>query len=189
MDEMLISYRKTRVILRNCKAPVVEVKREIEKLIEAKRKAKEDFDEAEKELAAVESQLSMLNSMLSDVQLAIDWLRLGHKPGPRRGIHRLSMDQLTIPVDPLRMQSYAQPAACGSPTTLTDSERFQIDDALSTLSKREKECYVLKHGLCFSLKQIAEELSISKSTVQEYVANAEKKVRYSTENSLFLISS
>lgn len=189
MDEMLISYRKTRTILRNCKAPIVEIKRELEKLIEAKREAKEDYEEAEKELAAIESHISVLNSMLSDVQLAIDWLRLGHNPGPRRGIHRLSIDQLTIPVDPLRMQSYAQPAACGSPTTLTDSERFQIDDALSTLSKREKECYVLKHGMCFSLKQIAEELSISKSTVQEYVGNAERKVKDSTENSLFLISS
>lgn len=189
MDDMLITYRETRGILRNCKAPVVEKKSEIEKLIGLKRKANKNFEEEEKELATVSAQLSLLNRMLSDVQLAIDWLTLGHNPGPRRGIHRLSMDQLTIPVDPLRMQSYAQPAACGSPTTLTDSERFLIDDALSTLSKREKECYVLKHGMCFSLKQIAEELSISKSTVQEYIANAEKKVKDSTENSLFLICS
>lgn len=189
MDEMLITYRKTKAILKNCKTPIVEKKREIEKLIEAKRKEKEDFAEAEIALAAVQAQLSLLNSMLSDVQLAIDWLRLGHNPGPRRGINRLSMDQLTIPVDPLRMQSYAQPAACGSPTTLTDSERYQIDDALSTLSKREKECYVLKHGMCFSLRQIAEELSISKSTVQEYLSNADKKVTASKESSLFLICS
>ncbi|MNC51230.1 positive control sigma-like factor [compost metagenome] len=127
--------------------------------------------------------------MLSDVQLAIDWLHLGHNPGPRRGIHRLSLEQLTVPVDPMRLQSYAQPAACGSPTTLTDSERQQIVDALAVLSPREKECFTLKHGLCYSLKQIADELQISKGSVQVYIENAEQKLKEPIQVSLFQISS
>jgi len=66
--------------------------------------------------------------MLSDVQFAIDWLN--------------------ITKDPLYMQSYAQPSVCGSPTTLSDHERFQLDDALSTLSEREKQAYTFRYGLC-----------------------------------------
>jgi RNA polymerase sigma-70 factor (ECF subfamily) len=165
------------------------IKRKLEALIVTKRKGKEDYSEVETELDAINSHISKLNSMLSDVQLAIEWLHLGHNPGPRRGIHRLSMDQLTIPVDPLRMQSYAQPAACGSPTTLTDSERKQIDDALAVLSPREKQCFTLKHGLCLSLRQIAEELQISRGTAQEYIENAERKLKEPIQVSLFQISS
>ncbi|WP_143192199.1 sigma factor-like helix-turn-helix DNA-binding protein [Paenibacillus helianthi] len=184
-----MSYRKTRKILNECKNSAVVIKVKLETLIAAKRKAEEDFAEVEAELGAINNHISKLNSMIYDVQLAIDWLRLGHNPGPRRGIHRLSMDQLTIPVDPLRMQSYAQPAACGSPTTLTDSERKQIDDAMAVLSQREKQCFTLKHGLCLSLKQIADELQISRGAVQEYIEKAERKLKEPIQTSLFLISS
>lgn len=185
MEDLLLSYLNTRKILNECKSPAQGIQRQLEAMIHTKRKAKEDYSVEESELDSIKSHLSKLNSMLSDVQLAIDWLRLGHNPGPRRGIHRLSLEQLTIPVDPMRLQSYAQPSACGSPTTLTDSERQQIDDALSVLSQREKECFILKYGLCLSLKQIAEELDLSKSTVQEYVENAERKIKEPIQASLF----
>ncbi|WP_342480062.1 sigma factor-like helix-turn-helix DNA-binding protein [Paenibacillus sp. FSL L8-0340] len=189
MEDIEVSYRNTRKILNECKGAAQVIKDKLETLVAKMREAKEDYSEVETELDAVNSHISKLNSMLSDVQLAIDWLRLGHNPGPRRGIHRLSMDQLTIPVDPLRMQSYAQPAACGSPTTLTDSERKQIDDAMSVLSQREKQCFTLKHGLCLSLKQIADELQISRGSVQEYIENAERKLKEPIQVSLFQISS
>lgn len=136
--------------------------------------------------ASVEDQ-QLISSMLSDVQLTIEWLQKGHDPGPRRGIHRRSGRQRTVTVDPLHMQSYAQPAACGSPTTLSDHERFQIDDALSTLSEREKQCYILKYGLCYSLGQIALELDVKKGTVQDYLKNAERKIVESKMTSLFLV--
>lgn len=71
--------------------------------------------------------------MLSDVQFAIDWLNRGHEPDARRPIHHRSGRQRTITKDPLYMQSYAQLSECGSPTTLSDYEGFQIDDALHYL--------------------------------------------------------
>ncbi|MEC0170854.1 sigma-70 family RNA polymerase sigma factor [Paenibacillus graminis] len=184
-----MSYRNTRKILNQCKDSAMVIRNKLEILIAAKRKDRKNFTEIETELDAINNHISKLNSMISDVQLAIDWLRLGHNPGPRQGIHRKSIDQLTIPVDPLRMQSYAQPAACGSPTTLTDSERKQIDDALAVLSPREKQCFTLKHGLCLSLRQIAEELQISRGTAQEYIEKAERKLKEPIQVSLFQISS
>lgn len=129
----------------------------------------------------------IISSMLSDVQLAIEWLQKGHDPGPRRGIHRRSGRQRTLTVDPLHMQSYAQPAACGSPTTLTDYERFQIDDALSTLSEREKQAYTLRYGLCFSIGQVALEMEVSRSSIQKMLERAEEKIKNNKANSLFLV--
>lgn len=140
-----------------------------------------------KEQPMDEEDKKLINSMLSDVQYAIDWLHKGHNPGPRRGIHRRSGRQRTVTVDPLHMQSYAQPAACGSPTTLSDHERFQIDDALSTLSERERQAYMLRFGLCFTIGQVALEMDISKSSVQKMLERAIKKIDDNKANSLFLV--
>ena len=157
MDDLLKEYRRTRSDLMGAK------------------------------LKACEEDKEILGSMLSDVQLAIEWLQKGHDPGPRRGIHRRSGRQRTLTVDPLLMQSYAQPAACGSPTTLTDHERFQIDDALSTLSEREKQAYTLRYGLCFSIGQVALEMEVSRSSIQKMLERAEEKIKSNKENSLFLV--
>lgn len=140
-----------------------------------------------KELPMDDENKKLINSMLSDVQFSIDWLHKGHNPEPRRGIHRRSGRQRTVTVDPLHMQSYAQPAACGSPTTLSDHERFQIDDALSTLSEREKQAYILRFGLCFSLRQVALEMGTTKSAVQTMLERSEKKIADNKANSLFLV--
>lgn len=156
MDELLKSYRETRSQLMGYK------------------------------LTAPEEEYPVINSMLSDVQFAIDWLQRGHNPAPRRGIHRRSRAQRTIVTDPLRLQSYAQPAACGSPTTISDHERFQIDDALSTLSEREKQAYILHYGLCFSIGQTAKEMGISRGAVETNLKRAKQKVNESKANSLFL---
>lgn len=157
MDELLREYRQTRSVLMAAR------------------------------LQADEEDGRLMGSMLSDVQLAIDWMEKGHNPGPRRGIHRRSGRQRTITVDPLHMQSYAQPAACGSPTTLSDHERFQIDDALSTLSDREKQAYILRYGLCFSIGQVAQEMVISRSSVQKMLERADQKIADSKASSLFLV--
>ncbi|MGN7169287.1 sigma factor-like helix-turn-helix DNA-binding protein [Paenibacillus cellulositrophicus] len=157
VDELLREYRQTRSVLMAAR------------------------------LQADEEDGRLMGSMLSDVQLAIDWMEKGHNPGPRRGIHRRSGRQRTITVDPLHMQSYAQPAACGSPTTLSDHERFQIDDALSTLSDREKQAYILRYGLCFSIGQVAQEMVISRSSVQKMLERADQKIADSKASSLFLV--
>lgn len=136
---------------------------------------------------ANEEDAPLISAMLSDVQFAIDWLNRGHEPDARRPIHRRSGRQRTITKDPLYMQSYAQPSACGSPTTLSDHERFQIDDALSSLSEREKQVYTFRYGLCFSIGQVALEMDISRSSVQTMLERAEKKVKENKENSLFLV--
>jgi RNA polymerase sigma factor (sigma-70 family) len=134
-----------------------------------------------------EGEREIIGGMISDCQYVIDTLDRGHEPGSRRSIHRRSREQRTTPWDPLWFQSYASPGSTGSPTTLSDHERYQIEDALSTLSERERQCYVLHYGLCFTIGQISSEIGLSRSSVQTFIERAVKKINSEKESSLFLI--
>ncbi|MNR93660.1 positive control sigma-like factor [compost metagenome] len=183
MEDLLRSYRETRYNLHKEKIKADELR----DALKAKLEKQSDSIELEQELSKAQDQCDKLNSFLSNLTFVIDWLYKGHEPNPRRAIHRRSREQRTILVDPLRMQSYAQPAACGSPTTIGDHERFQIDDALSTLSEREKQAYILRIGLCFTIGQTALEMGISRGAVKTMLDRAEKKILESKANSLFLV--
>ncbi len=52
-------------------------------------------------------------------------------------------------------------------------------DILSSFSLRERTCYILHEGQKMSMAKIADELGISKGTVQGYIEKARKKVRKS----------
>ncbi|MFE0560722.1 sigma factor-like helix-turn-helix DNA-binding protein [Paenibacillus sp. NPDC058910] len=54
-------------------------------------------------------------------------------------------------------------------------------------AEREKQGYVLRFGLCFSFRQVASEMGITKSAVQLMLERAEKKVADNIANSLFLV--
>jgi RNA polymerase sigma factor (sigma-70 family) len=69
--------------------------------------------------------------------------------------------------------------------SLEDRER--IEDALCTLSKREKEIFILAKIELLSYESIADLLGIKKSTVQTYLERAEKKIEERKNGSLFLV--
>lgn len=128
----------------------------------------------------------IISEMISDVNFAIEWMHTGRRPGNKRGIERLASYQREKLVDPLRMQAFVRNTRSASPTTLTDYQRFQIQDALSRLSEMEKQCYVLAHGECYSHSEIAELLNITKGSVSQLVSRAQKKISEDLQNSLFL---
>ncbi|SMG58280.1 sigma factor-like helix-turn-helix DNA-binding protein [Paenibacillus aquistagni] len=138
-----------------------------------------------KEQAPDEDDAKIIGEMISSTQFSIDYLKKGHHPENRRGIHRRSVQQRTTPLDPLWMQSYAAPSGCGSYTNISESGRLQIDMALSTLTVQERQAYTLHKGLCFSLSQIALEMDVSKSTVQSYIDRAAQKIEAELQCSLF----
>ncbi|WP_053324985.1 sigma factor-like helix-turn-helix DNA-binding protein [Paenibacillus peoriae] len=135
---------------------------------------------------ATPAEKEVISEIISDCEFVEEWLVTGRKPGNKRGVERLAAYQRERPVDPLRMQAYVQRNHAGSPANLSDWQLFQIEDALSTLSPRERECYTMAHGQCFSRSQIAEFLGITKDSVTEYVERAAKKVAQAVQESLFL---
>jgi RNA polymerase sigma factor (sigma-70 family) len=132
------------------------------------------------------AELEIIKDMIADVNFAIQWMHTGRLPGSRRGIDRRAAYQRNKLVDPLIMQAFANRSTAGSPANISEDERAQIEMALCTLSERERDCYQLAHGECFSFADIAGMLGITKSSVQEYVERAHKKVSEELENNMFL---
>lgn len=128
----------------------------------------------------------VISGMVSDCEFVIEWLSTGRRPGNKRGVERRAAYQNEKPMDPLRMQAFASRSTAGSPSNLSDWEMFQLEDALSTLSPRERECYTLAHGECFSYAEIAMMLFITKASVQDYVERAQRKITLALNTSLFL---
>lgn len=181
MQKLLESYRETLYTLHKVKIEADQNRNRLNELVE-----KEPTEENRAELEAAQYFCETINSFISNVMYVITWLNRGHAPNPRRAIHRRSRQQREVLMDPLKMQSFANPAACGSPTTITDSERFMIEEAMYSLNERERDCYMLKYGQCFSERQIARMLKISQQAVNQHVKKAEKKINESIRNNLFL---
>lgn len=54
-------------------------------------------------------------------------------------------------------------------------EKVRLEDALSVLSKREKEVYLMSRGCGLSYSEIACYVIISRSAVQKMIERAESK--------------
>ncbi|MFD2384958.1 sigma factor-like helix-turn-helix DNA-binding protein [Paenibacillus xanthanilyticus] len=128
-----------------------------------------------------------LRGAISDVNFTIMWLHTGKLPGNKRGIERRSAYQREKLMDPVRLQAYVEKSKAGSPTNLSDWEMFQLEEALRRLSDRERDCYVMCHGHGFSHSYIAELLKIEKTSVDEYIKRAQKKVSADLGGNLFLM--
>ena len=60
---------------------------------------------------------------------------------------------------------------------MTREERVILADILSSFSLRERTCYILHEGQKMSMAKIADELGITKRSVQQYIERARKKVQ------------
>lgn len=129
----------------------------------------------------------VISGMKSDCEFVIEWLNTGRRPGNKRGIERRAGYEREVLLDPIRMQAFSSDSKAGSPANLTDDQRFQLQYALNQLSERERECYVLAHGECFSHSYIANMLNISKGSVDEYVQRSQRKVSECVKNTLFFL--
>jgi positive control factor len=167
MQDLLKEYKETR--------------RQLKRAYESRKEGEKVLDNQ----AITERQL--LSEMIGDVEYVIEWLETGRRPGNRRGIERRAANQRVRLMDPIRMQAFVARSTAGSPANLTEWERQQIEDALCVLSERERECYVLAHGECFTHSQIADMLGITKSSVDTHIKRAQQKISERVMNSLFLV--
>ncbi|UXH44445.1 Fis family transcriptional regulator [Rossellomorea vietnamensis] len=153
-------------------------------------KAKKMFKEAS------DRDKSLLNGMIRDLQYSIEWMETGRQPGKTRGVERLAAYQRERPFDPLLMQrffrsqeeTYAWEEA-ENESVISSAEQEMIDDALSVLTTKEKEVYLMSRGHCLSYSQIANYLCISSSSVQTMIERSEKKITRRRYGSLFCLSS
>lgn len=184
-NDLSDGYKQTAAMLRKLAADKTSKIKEIEQ--QEDNKSMESIIDKIDELSTLQTDRRIINEMVADCEWTIEWLESGRRPGNKRGIERRAAYQREKLMDPIRMQAYVSQSSAGSPANLSDWQRFQIEDALSRLSERERECYVLAHGECFSFSEIAEMLGVSKGSVEVYVTRAQKKISDDLQNSLFLV--
>ncbi|MGF1438742.1 sigma factor-like helix-turn-helix DNA-binding protein [Bacillus thuringiensis] len=66
-------------------------------------------------------------------------------------------------------------------------DRIKLEDALSTLTKREKEIYMMSKGNFFSMEKVSEILGVTNSTVQTTLEREDEKIKIQISESLFCI--
>lgn len=139
---------------------------------------------------------AIINGMIRDLKYAIEWMETGRKPGNKRGVERLAAYQRERPFDPLLVQRFFRSQdetyawdKSENESVISSAEQEMIDDALSVLTAKEKEVYLMSRGHCLSYSQIANYLCISSSSVQTMIERAEKKISKRRYDSLFCLSS
>lgn len=144
--------------------------------LETVRRLKEMADDEDK---------ALLSSMESDLRYALEWMKTGRMPGNRRGIERLAAYQKEISTDPFLMQQFYQSSNLSSydmieeplkESIISDRNRKRIEDALSELTEREREVYLMSRGNGLSYSKIANMFCVSRSAVQDTIKRAEKKI-------------
>lgn len=121
-----------------------------------------------------EKNNEIIGGMISDMQYALDWMRIGRRPGARRGIDRQSIYQRTVLLDSEIFPSLQVEAIPGE---LTEEEKRRVTDVLCTLSYRERHCFILNVSYGLSYNEIAGEMKLTKASVQHYVNRAKKKIK------------
>ncbi|WP_232695485.1 sigma-70 family RNA polymerase sigma factor [Brevibacillus daliensis] len=159
MQELLQQYKRTR-----------------KNLAKARDTYKETVTEQLSEKGNRKSEYELLTEMMGSVEYVIAWLETGKCPGNKRGIERRSAYQREVLMDPILLQSHINRTNAGSPANITDSQRSEIESALSTLSEREKDCYIMAHGQGISQYDIAELLGVSRGTVDTYIRRGQAKI-------------
>lgn len=145
----------------------------------------------------LKSDKKIIEGIIEDLEFAISWMETGRLPGNKRGVERLAAYQRERPFDPLLMQKYFRNMDeqlyewddHNQEHSITSWDEERIEDALSVLSKREKEIYLMSRGQCLPYSQIAKYLGIKKATVQDTIKRAERKISKRINESLFCLIS
>lgn len=116
---------------------------------------------------------TIISEMLNDMNFALSWIHCGFNPYHKRGAYRRSEVQFMDPdlMDAIELESEPQQSH-----ELSDKERLKIDFALSDLTERETDIYVMHHAEMLPLEEIAELLGVKKSTVATTIRRAQKKI-------------
>ncbi|MES5847949.1 MULTISPECIES: sigma-70 family RNA polymerase sigma factor [unclassified Bacillus cereus group] len=144
---------------------------------------------------ATKQEEKIINRMISDIEYSLNWMRNGREPEAKRGIERRASYQRDVKVNPLLIQRYLRSKETEyewdkeqKENAITTWEKIQLDDALSTLSKIEKEIFVMYKVGMFTQEEIAEMRGVTRSTIQQHLRRADKKIAQQVGESLFFVN-
>ncbi|MEK4025800.1 sigma-70 family RNA polymerase sigma factor [Sporosarcina sp. FSL W7-1283] len=125
---------------------------------------------------------AMINSMIRDMSESIDWLRTGKDPKVMKGIHVDSVYHVrsyeNVDLIPdIERELREENDINKKHLFMTSEEKIIMSEILASFSERERICYLLHVGHKKSFAEIANELGISRSTVQTHITRAKNKVK------------
>lgn len=159
------------------------------KALQDKRKNKETLTEAEMHrMSELKQEVSLISNMITSTTYALDWLMKGKCPDNVTSIENYSYDQRTIEIDPQLLASiYSTDDSLQHQVPETKPEDlFMVESALSTLSPKEREAFVLFEGYQHSIATVAEMMDVENSTVNTMLRRARHKIKANKEADIFL---
>lgn len=160
------------------------------KVLQEKKKNKEHLTEAEfKQMSELKQEVRLISNMITSTTYALNWLMSGKCPDNVTSIENYSYDQRTIEIDPHLLASiYSTEDRLQQEVEEPDhQDLFMVESALSTLSSKEREAFVLFEGYQHTIGTIADMLNVKASTVNTLLRRARHKIKANKEADIFLV--
>jgi positive control factor len=143
-----------------------------------RQKLRQRADQLDRDNPIEMEDLKQINSMIESMSFSLEWMTTGRQPGTFRGIDEKAVYQRRSYENIDLIPDIAEQLEDVNEKQLymTKEEKIILADILSSFSLRERTCYILHMAQGMSWSEIAEELGISKSTVQTHITRARGKV-------------
>lgn len=128
------------------------------------------------ESAKLDTDKIIIGSMLSDMHYAMAWIHCGHNPEFKRGAYQHSKVHF---LDPEIMDTFSDEGNAPAPVNIGDQDMRKLNYALSQLTERETDIYVMHHAEMLPMEEIADLLGVKKSTIATTIRRAQKKINES----------
>lgn len=150
------------------------------------RDLKRRADQLDRDNPVEMEDLKHFNSMIESMTLSLEWMTTGRQPGTYRGVDEKSVYQKrsyeNIDLIPdIEMQLREENDINKKYLFMTKEEKIILADILASFSLRERQCYILHVAQKRSMSDIANELGVSKSMVQQSIRRAKKKINERVE--------
>lgn len=125
--------------------------------------------------------LKHFNGMIESMSYSLEWMTSGRQPGTFRGVdeksvyQRRSYENIDLIPD-IAEQLREENDVNKKHLFMTKEEKIIMADILSSFSLRERQCYILHVAQKMSMGDIATELNVSKSMVQQSIRRAKAKI-------------
>lgn len=153
----------------------------IEEYTVGRQELKRRADQVDRNNPVEMNDLKQFNSMIDSMTFSLEWMTTGRQPGTYRGVdekavyQRRSYENIDLIPD-IEMQLREESDINKKHLFMTREEKVIMADILASFSLRERQCYILHVAQKRSMSDIANELGVSKSMVQQSIRRAKKKV-------------
>ena len=121
-------------------------------------------------------KVEIANQIIADMDYSIRWMRTGEQPD----VYSKAVESKSAYSRRALLDLEIFPCLDITPTAqrdISDSRKRAVMQVIQHLTERQLTCFLLHTAHMRSMQEIAEELGIAKSTVQEHMDNAEKKIK------------